>query len=135
MLQFIIILAAFAAMMVGNPVRLVELRAFQVSGGLNEIRVEWSVQNETETVRYIVRRKMQRDADFVPVSEIDARGQGSYTFTDRNVYKASESVEQVFYAVVAVQKDGSRELLGQTSVLYTASTVRRTWGSIKAMFQ
>jgi hypothetical protein len=128
-------LALLASLLLANPVRLLELRAYQTSAALNEVKVEWSVQNEDAVDRFIVRRKMQRDADFVQVSEVESRGTGSYSFSDKNVYKASDNAEMIVYAIVVVKQDGSRELLGQANVQYSASTVRRTWGSIKAMFQ
>lgn len=120
----------------GFAPRLQEMRAYQVSGATAEIRVEWTVQDEQGVVKYQIRRKMQRDADFMDLADVDLKTvPGAYAFSDRNVFKWAEQPEQVFYAVYAVYENGSRELLGQTGVQYTASSVRRTWGSIKAMFQ
>ncbi len=115
--------------------RLVDFKAFQTSGAVGEIRIEWSVQEESGVDKYAIRRKMQRDADFIDLSEVEARNLGFYQFSDKNVFKLSDQTEQVFYAVYAINDDGSRELLGQTGVQYSANSVRRTWGSIKAMFQ
>lgn len=115
--------------------RLLDLKAYQSAGSASEVTIEWTVQQESGIVKYLVYRKMLRDADFVHISEVTSKNTGSYSFTDRSVFKGGGAQEQIFYSVWAVRSDGSKEMLGQTGVQYTASSVRRTWGSIKAMFQ
>jgi hypothetical protein len=65
------------------------------------------------------------------VDEIDGK---VYTYTDRNVYKNNTTSEPVIYGLY-LNKSGSSKFIAQVDVNYTTTTVRRTWGSIKAMFQ
>lgn len=105
----------------------------------NEIRIEWTVQQESGVMHYELLRKMVRDAEFVPLATIDVKPASNqpnhYTFLDRNVFRSSANTEPVVYELNVVFTNGERRFIGQAEVNYTSTAVRRTWGSIKAMFQ
>lgn len=107
----------------------------------NEINVEWLVEREARVKGYHIRRKMSHENDFSPLAQVrtDAgRPEGNlvrYQYLDRNVFKPSESTEPIIYALHVEFNDGELRLIGQAEVNYTSTAIRRTWGSIKAMFQ
>ncbi len=105
----------------------------------NEILLEWTVQEESNLMHYELKRKMVRDTDFMVIANIQATppqaGPKSYDYKDRNVFRKSDNTEPVVYELTAVFTNGDRMFIGQAEVNYTSTAVRRTWGSIKAMFQ
>ena len=90
---------------------------------------------EDGVARYDLQRRSRFSNDqFVDVTSIVSHGTGkSYRFIDDQVYKSAS--EQVDYRLEVVYDNGVREQLGIRSVNYTPTAIRRTWGSIKAMFQ
>jgi hypothetical protein len=123
-----------------TDVLLVRFNAVVQSSPTNEIQVSWVVSKEDDVDFYTVKRKMSHQDQFQDLAQIQL-SEGAeeldgktYTFFDRNVYKNTTEAEPVIYALYA-NKMGTSKFLAQVDVNYTTTTVRRTWGSIKAMFQ
>jgi hypothetical protein len=71
---------------------------------------------------------------FMPIKEIDVHGPGRlYTWRDTGLHKSA--TDQVDYRLSAVFGNGSTQILFEEKINYTATTIRRTWGSLKALFQ
>jgi|AntRauTorcE11898_2_1112593.scaffolds.fasta_scaffold05772_4 hypothetical protein len=124
----------------------VELKEFsaQISTKNNtEVVVNWVVEEDSEGMVYVLKRKLSHEDDFTPLTQLDHE-QGefsmngrSYSFTDSNVFKGNQSSDAVIYALYTKDNSGSNSLtfLSQANVNVTTTAVRKTWGSIKAMFQ
>lgn len=114
----------------------VKLSFFKVEteAGRNFI-LSWQAEQEDDVHRYeVYRRTIHSNGEFVKLHELRAHGPNKpYQFRDDQVYKASS--EQVDYRLEVVFTSGVRQILAQQSVNYTPTAIRRTWGSIKAMFQ
>lgn len=108
---------------------------FRVDRENNDMVVTWEATTENGVNRYELQRKTQfTNNQYVVVSEVKPHGTGkTYRLMDDQVYKISS--EQVDYRLEVVYSNGVREELAKQSINYTPTTVRRTWGSIKAMFQ
>lgn len=108
---------------------------FKVDRENNDMVVTWKATTESGVSRYELQRKTRfTNNQFVVVAEVSPHGTGkTYRLMDDQVYKVSS--EQVDYRLEVVYTNGVREELGQQSINYTPTAVRRTWGSIKAMFQ
>lgn len=124
----------------------VELKEFsaQISAESNtEVVITWVVEEDTDGPVYVLKRKLSHEDDFTSLTQLDhEQGQltlngRSYSFTDSNVFKGSQSSDAVIYALYMKDNSGSTNLtfLSQTNVNVTTTAVRKTWGSIKAMFQ
>jgi hypothetical protein len=103
-----------------------------------EIQVKWTVDTEQEVTQYRLERKMVQDNDFKPISNIAVSTippTKIYQFTDKNVFKTTSGTEPVVYALYVDFQNGDTKYIGQAEVNYTTTAIRRTWGSIKAMFQ
>lgn len=113
----------------------VSLSYFKVDRENNDMVVTWESTTEEGVARYELQRRTRfSNNQFVVVAEASPHGtQTPYRIMDDQVYKMSS--EQVDYRLEAVYENGIREELASQSVSYTPTTVRRTWGSIKAMFQ
>ncbi len=123
-----------------TDVVLVRFNATVQSSGTSEIQLNWVVSQENDVDFYSVRRKMSHQTDFQELADIqlnegvDNLDGRIYQYTDKNVFKTTSTAEPVIYALYAIE-GGSSKFVAQVDVNYTTTTVRRTWGSIKAMFQ
>lgn len=99
-----------------------------------EVIVRWISENEDRVSRYELERKAEQGGQFSLLAEILPRGNNrSYEYIDDTAFRFSESIYQ--YRLKVVFDDGSTEFHGPISVRVDISSVRKTWGSIKAMFR
>ena len=106
----------------------------------NEILLKWITTVEQGVDHYQLKRKMVNDSDFKFLINVNTENTLTdankvYEYTDRSVFKTTAGTEPVVYALYAVFSDGQVKYIGQAEVNYTTTAIRRTWGSIKAMFQ
>ena len=114
---------------------------FKVEEGLNlnEIVAKWNVTNLDGIKEFELERKMN-SSSWVLVNEVlvtdamVASGKKDFEYIDSDVYKNGETQAVAEYRLRVRHTDNSTaEFTAQVS--YTTSAVRRTWGSIKSMFQ
>jgi hypothetical protein len=107
------------------------------------IRLSWEVSSDQDVASYVILRQTADQSTRKQVHEAETRTgnepRKKYTFDDNTLYKTgSESGQQVTY-FIQVKMKGSGQIIepmnNQAKLTYTSTTVRRTWGSIKAMFQ
>jgi hypothetical protein len=97
------------------------------------ITIRWVSEDETGTTGYVIERKAGIDGAFIRLTEtpVALKGSGaSYEFVDNTAFRTTDSFYQ--YRITAV---GSGADPYYVSVNHRVSGVRRTWGSIKAMFR
>jgi len=105
----------------------------------NEILVQWVVNNVDQVDHFELERKLVRDASFMKLADIQP-GQHTtssnmqYSYIDKSIFKTTTGSEPVVYQLNIIFKDNSVQS-AQAEVDYTTTAIRRTWGSIKAMFQ
>ena len=112
----------------------VRLGQFRIDAENSDLIVSWQTEVEDGIKEYSVRRLTRLNQDFVEIARVPAQGANKlYVYRDDDIYKtAAETVE---YALIAIDADGVETNLGRRQIAYTPTAVRRTWGSIKAMFQ
>jgi hypothetical protein len=112
----------------------VQLDFFRVEVQESDFVITWQTRVEEDVRTYELHRKTSYSQQFMPIVEVAARGTNvTYRYVDDEVYKAAS--EQVDYKLVVLYANGTQEEITQRQVNYTPTAVRRTWGSIKAMFQ
>lgn len=113
----------------------VRLASFDVSPDGRSFAISWQMDLEEDVREYeLMRRTPYSNDQFVRVQAFKAHGTGRpYVFRDDQVYKAA--ADYVEYRLDAVYSNGLRESVADAKLNYTTTAVRRTWGSIKAMFQ
>lgn len=127
---FILLLLLVAGVSVAGTVY---LDYFRVERDANDFVLTWQANSEEGLRSYEVRRKTSYMTSFDRVS-IQRHGvKKEYRYRDDQVYKSAD--DNVEYCLDAVLTTGERMELSCKSVTYTATFTRRTWGSIKAMFQ
>jgi hypothetical protein len=66
---------------------------------------------------------------------VQPKGSNSlYTYVDRSAYKDTESV-YVYRLKILEASSGPSSYSNEITVSHSVSSVKRTWGSIKAMFR
>lgn len=114
----------------------VRLSFFKAEKQESDIVISWQSAEEAGLAWYALERRsaLSRDEWVFVADRVTPRGAAKpYTYRDGAVYKSA--TEQVDYRLWAVYADGTRQEFGPIHVNYTPTSVRRTWGSIKAMFQ
>ncbi len=103
------------------------------SGG--DIVVRWTTVDETSVIRFDVLRRAGTSGDFTVIGSVDQlKGNNStYEYVDRSVFKISSGVYQ--YKIRIINGQAPAPETDVVTVLHVSSTVKRTWGSIKAMFR
>jgi hypothetical protein len=110
------------------------LSRFEARTEGSDVIVSWQASVETGVRTYVLERKTRYDVQFVELTRLQAKGANQlHEFRDTRIYKAVG--ELVEYRLRVVYDDQSFVLVDPISVDYTPTAVRRTWGSIKAMFQ
>jgi hypothetical protein len=113
----------------------VQIRFFKIDEEGSDLVVSWQTDQESE-VREFELQRMTRftNNQFVKIQSIEPHGTSKpYIFRDDQIFKSSS--EQVDYRLEVIYINGVREQLAREQVNYTSTAIRRTWGSIKAMFQ
>ncbi|MEM1270538.1 MAG: hypothetical protein AAGI08_10870 [Bacteroidota bacterium] len=117
------------------------LSRFDARTSGSDIVVAWQASIETSVDAYVVERKSAYDVQFKDMERVRSHGPNKlYQFTDERVYEAQPGQETplgeiIYYRLRVLNDDGSITVTDPISVDYTPTAIRRTWGSIKAMFQ
>jgi len=104
------------------------------SDGTN-ITVQWTSDDESGVLRYELERKAGVNGQFMFLVQIPVKGNNSqYVYVDDTAFL--RGMESIYYYRVKVDfSNGSSVYYGPIAVSHQVSSVRRTWGSIKAMFR
>jgi hypothetical protein len=113
----------------------VQLSGFDVRSEGADFVVTWATTVEEDVREFeILRRTPSSNDQFVKVHGIPGHGpQKAYAFRDTQVFKSGS--DKLDYRLEVVYTNGIREVLRSQSLNYTSTATRRTWGSLKAMFQ
>ncbi len=109
------------------------LNSFTAKSEGENVRVEWRTGQENNVKDFIIQRKTPQSS-FADIVTIKPTGDNSYyTYLDEAVYKASDLV--FIYRLKILDNNGQVTYSDEASVVPNISGVKRTWGSIKAMFR
>lgn len=98
-----------------------------------DVRLDWKTTTETNLANFVVERRTP-DTQYMDLATVFPSGSNSvYTYLDQAAYKMTNPV--FVYRLKIVDKDGSYAYSAEVSVSPNISGVKRTWGSIKAMFR
>lgn len=126
--QILIILLTTTAVFAGTY-----LEYFQGRSEGDDIRLEWKTKEEINLQHFIVERKTPQGS-FVEITTILPKGSNSiYNYLDPSTYKPADMI--FIYRLKIVDTNGQASYSNEVSVSHNVSGVKRTWGSIKAMFR
>jgi len=100
----------------------------------NDVTIQWATTDESMMQQFVVERQASGQTDWVDLDPTVApKGSNSnYYFVDQSAFKTTASVYQ--YRIKMVAQDGVTYSKVMT-VAHNVSSVKRTWGSLKAMFR
>ena len=132
LLLALVLCVASATAAVAQTVRLAEQRVEQRE---SRVVVTWRTSVEVGVQGYeVLRRSAATGGEYLRLGDVAVHGAGrAYEFIDNDLYKNATAMAD--YQVVAVLGGGVRQVLFAAQVNYTTTGLRRTWGSLKAMFQ
>jgi hypothetical protein len=109
------------------------LEYFQGRSEGEDIRLEWKTREEVNLQHFKVERKTPQSS-FVEITTIEPKGNNSYyTYLDQSAYKTDNML--FIYRLKIIDTNGQASYSNEVSVSHSVSGVKRTWGSIKAMFR
>lgn len=108
---------------------------FHVRNNGDDAIIEWKTSQENNVKNFVIQRSSSRSPDmFSDVATINPHPDNPYySYTDKSVYKSNDYV--FIYQLKIVDNNGDVSHAGPVSVSLSISGVKRTWGSIKAMFR
>jgi hypothetical protein len=106
---------------------------FQVKSEGDNVQVEWKTGDETNVNHFSIQRKTPQTS-YVEIATVPAKGNNSfYSFIDQSIYKTQDVI--FIYQLKIVDNNAQTSFSSEVSVSPNISGVKRTWGSIKAMFR
>lgn len=107
---------------------------FQVTSLNEQVIIEWQTQEEVSLTKFEILRKAG-NGNFAKIGEVKAAGSFStYKYIDKNIFKTTQNnyTYKLRFINTKGQPDGYS---AEKSILPNISSVKRTWGSIKALFR
>jgi hypothetical protein len=101
----------------------------------SDITIRWNTSDESGVVRFDVLRRPGTAGDFTIVGSIDQLkgNNSSYEFVDKSAFKTTGGLYQYKVRIINGQDPAPETEI--VPVAHLTNTVKRTWGSIKAMFR
>jgi len=97
------------------------------------VRLEWKTSEEVNMQNFIIERKTPQ-SPYIEIATIEPLGNNSfYSYLDESAYKTNDLVFK--YRLKILDNDGTVSYSSEVTVSHNVSGVKRTWGSIKAMFR
>lgn len=124
----IVILLSSVALLWANA-EIVEWKAEPQS---DKIILQWKTSQEDNVDKFVIQRSNDNE-HFFDIGTVDARGPGyQYRFVDDKLGRAKSIF---YYRLQVVNNDGSTQITDSLPVIPNISSIKRTWGSIKALFR
>src|SRR5262245_32679892 len=108
--------------------------SFSAQSDGNTIILRWVSEDESNLGSFEIERKSGIYGQFFLLAPVTPKGSNSsYEYVDDTAFRVgAESIYQ--YRIKALLADGTAVYSEEITVVHAVSSVRRTWGSIKAMF-
>jgi len=101
------------------------------SGG--NIVLNWQTSSETNLKQYVIERRSV-NGGYADIARVAPQSDRNYQYVDKSAFKTTDQV--YIYMLRIEDNDGSISYSKEVSVAHSnVSSVKRTWGSIKALFR
>lgn len=109
------------------------IKQFNARSEGDGVRVEWQTGEETDMDKFFIQRETPQ-TNFVDIASINPKGSNSfYTYLDEAILKPGDFIFS--YRLKITDRNGNTSYSNKITVSPNVSGVKRTWGSIKAMFR
>ena len=128
------LLAALALVVVTAAADIIRQGTLQASSDGVDVTVRWMTEDETGVAAFEIERRGGTDGEFMAIGHLDPKGSSLYEFVDHSAFMKVGAIYQ--YRIRVSFADGRAPYYtNPLTISHTVSGVRRTWGSIKAMFR
>lgn len=111
-----------------------ELQYFTGKNESDSILLEWKTGTEENLNRFEIERSASEPNSYVNIGSVTAIGSNSYYYFRDNTTAMSSS--PIYYYRLKIIDNNGNYIYSQTiTVTHVISSVRDTWGSIKAIFR
>lgn len=108
---------------------------FTVTPGNSRITIRWEASSEIGLLKY----KLERSVDgtpFVEIATVNPRGDHQiYQYVDTDIYSLDSQPRVFAYRIKFQMRNGTYSYSPIRETTMHLSSIRKTWGSIKAMFR
>lgn len=113
-----------------------ELQFFTAKNESDSILLEWKTGGEDNLNRFEVERSASEPNNYTTVGTVTAIGSNSYYYFRDNVSLTNSPAAPIYYYRLKLVDGNGGYVYSQTiTVTHVISSVRDTWGSIKAIFR
>lgn len=107
---------------------------FHATADGDNVILEWKTSEETNVQNFVIQKRTPQ-SDFFDVATVQPNSSHIYQYVDKSAYKTNDVI--YIYRLKIVDTDGSYTTIEDktASVSLNISGIKRTWGSIKAMFR
>lgn len=131
-IRYIVVLLILTTISLNAGANIAEPGLTASSSGEN-VLVTWQTLEETNVKHFIVERRTQ-DSPFAEIGVVIPESDRYYEYVDETAYKTSGTI--YLYRIAIVDNDGKVTHSNEVTVLHDSiSSVKKTWGSIKALFR
>jgi len=105
---------------------------FSAEPSIDKTILYWKTGEEKDVEIFLVERSLDNQS-YMKIGEVEPKGNNSeYQFIDENL---SETQNIFYYRLKIKNTDGSSQITEPVTVIPNISSIKRTWGSIKALFR
>lgn len=109
-----------------------EIIEFRAEPSPDKITLNWQTGQETNIVSFNVERSINNE-DFIKIGKVNPKGNNSsYEFVDESISRVNSIY---YYRLKVVNTNGTFQYSESLPVIPNVSSIKRTWGSIKALFR
>ena len=112
-----------------------ELQYFTGKNESDSILLEWKTGTEDNLNRFEIERSASEPNNYVNIGSVTAIGSNSYYYYRDNTSVQNNSAPVYYYRLKIVDNNGNYVYSQTITVTHIISSVRDTWGSIKAIFR
>lgn len=109
-----------------------DILKFSARSQSGNVVIDWQTITETNVNRFVIERKTV-NGSFIEIGSVNPRSDKNYEFVDQTAFKDADQL--YIYRLKIVDNDGSVSYSEEKAVAHNVSSVKRTWGSIKALFR
>ncbi|HAX49496.1 MAG TPA: hypothetical protein PK605_01360 [Ignavibacteria bacterium] len=112
-----------------------ELQYFTGKNESDTILLEWKTGSEDNLNRFEIERSASEPNNYMNIGSVTAIGSNSYYYFRDNSSMMNSSAPVYYYRLKLVDNNGNYVYSQTITVTHVISSVRDTWGSIKAIFR
>ncbi len=129
------ILLILLLLAVGEIIASANLLMFNAHSEGDNIILTWQTAEEDGTMEFVIQRRTL-NGSFFDIDRVKAKGDNSfYSYTDEDVFSKENGIYIYRLKIVNYNPNIPPTFSDEVTVSHNVSSVKRTWGSIKALFR